>query len=274
MATEAGILLTPPPDHSRNSFPDMRCPSRPLDDSSEDDLDSLQKASANHDELMTAMKSKPLVVEDTTNTTTTTTTTTMASKGKLEKLDGFVAHPVHKEEKEPLGASPLSTSTSDDSLTSSRSGSVSPGTPSSTEGLHTISTTSTTTTRKRKVRRPTFEARSSRLDPEALNKNQDPFRGFHTLFWIVMGAYGLITFDEEWTRVGKAFGGTLFSSFSQDAIMLAVSDAGLVLSTGIAFLLIKTVAKGWLRYRVTGMVIQHCVQVLFLLLAIVWTIWR
>ncbi|KAG0026343.1 hypothetical protein BGZ81_006447 [Podila clonocystis] len=56
--------------------------------------------------------------------------------------------------------------------------------------------------------------------------------------------------------------------------MLAVSDAGLVLSTGIAFLLIKTVAKGWLRYRVAGMVIQHCVQVLFLLFAIVWTIWR
>ncbi|KAG0355468.1 hypothetical protein BG005_005589 [Podila minutissima] len=272
MATEAGILLTPPPDHSRISFSDLHRPSKPLDDSSEDDLDSLQKASANHDELMAAMKANPLAVENTTTKTTTTTTTTMGN-GKLEKLDGFeVRHPVH-EEKEPLGASPLSTNSSDGSRTSSRSGSASPGTPSSTEDFHTISTTATTA-RKRKVRRPTFEARSSRLDPEALDKNQDPFRGFHTLFWIVMGAYGLITFDEEWTRAGKAFGGSLFSSFSQDAIMLAVSDAGLVLSTGIAFLLIKTTAKGWLRYRVAGMVIQHCVQVLFLLFAIVWTIWR
>ncbi|KAG0079457.1 hypothetical protein BGZ93_006478 [Podila epicladia] len=273
MATEAGILLTPPPDHSRNPYSDIRRPSGPLDDSSEDDLNSLQKASANHDELMAAMKTKPLIAKNTTTTTTTKATTTMGN-GKLEKLEGFVVrHPVH-EEKEPLGASPLSTNSSDDSLTSSRSGSASPGTPSSTEGFHTVSTTTTTTTRKRKVRRPTFEARSSRLDPEALNKNQDPFRGFHTLFWIVMGAYGLITFDEEWTRAGKAFGGSLFSSFSQDAIMLAVSDAGLVLSTGIAFLLIKTTAKGWLRYRVAGIVIQHCIQVLFLLFAIVWTIWR
>ncbi|GJJ73308.1 sterol O-acyltransferase [Entomortierella parvispora] len=165
----------------------------------------------------------------------------------------------------------LSGSPSNSSLASTRS-SAGPGTPSSTEGYH-ISTT-TITTKKRKVRRPTFEPRSSRLDPEALTKNQDPFRGFHTLFWIVMGAYGVITFDEEWTRVGKAFGGTLFSSFSQDAIMLAVSDFGLVLSTGVAFLLIKIIAKGWIRYQNVGMVVQHCVQLLFLLVAIAWTIWR
>ncbi|KAG0263374.1 hypothetical protein BG011_008896 [Mortierella polycephala] len=169
----------------------------------------------------------------------------------------------------PLDSSDISSA----SPASTRSNS-SAGTPALSKGHHTISTTATIITKKRKVRRPTFEARSSRLDPEALTKNQDPFRGFHTLFWIVMGAYGLITFDEEWTKVGKAFGGTLFSSFSQDAIMLAISDFGLVMSTGIAFLLIKAVAKGWIRYKVTGMVIQHCVQVLFLLLAIAWTIWR
>ncbi|KAF9139169.1 hypothetical protein BGX30_008277 [Mortierella sp. GBA39] len=173
-----------------------------------------------------------------------------------------------------MGASSLlNGSSSVTSLASTRS-STSPGTPSSTDGYHAISTTSTVTTKKRKVRRPTFEPRSSRLDPEMMAKNEDPFRGFHTLFWIVMGAYGLITFDQEWTRVGKAFGGTLFSSFSQDAIILAISDLGLVLSTGVAFLLIKVISKGWMRYRVAGMVVQHCVQVLFLLFAIAWTIWR
>ncbi|KAF8933985.1 MBOAT, membrane-bound O-acyltransferase family-domain-containing protein [Dissophora ornata] len=166
----------------------------------------------------------------------------------------------------------LSTSSSTNSLASTRS-SLDPGTSSSVEGFHTI-TTSTVTTRKRKVRRPTFEPRTSRLDPETMTRTQDPFRGFHTLFWIIMGAYGVITFDSEWTKVGRAFGGTLFSSFSQDAIMLAISDLGLVLSTGMAFLLIKTIAKGWVRYRVAGMVIQHSLQLLFLLLAIVWTIWR
>lgn len=173
-----------------------------------------------------------------------------------------------------MGASPLlNGSSSATSLASTRT-STSPGTPSSMDGYHAISTISTVTTKKRKVRRPTFEPRSSRLDPEMMAKNEDPFRGFHTLFWIVMGAYGLITFDQEWTRVGKAFGGTLFSSFSQDAIILAISDFGLVLSTGVAFLLIKVISKGWMRYRVAGMVVQHCVQVLFLLFAIAWTIWR
>ncbi|KAI7819920.1 MBOAT, membrane-bound O-acyltransferase family-domain-containing protein [Gamsiella multidivaricata] len=167
----------------------------------------------------------------------------------------------------------LPTSPSSDSLASTRS-STSPGTPSSVDNYQTISTTSTVTTRRRKLRRPTFEPRTSRLDPETMTKNQDPFRGFHTLFWIVMGAYGLITFDEEWTRVGKAFGGTLFSSFSQDAIILAISDFGLVFSTGFAFVLVKMFAKGWMRYMVSGMVVQHCLQLVFLLTAIAWTIWR
>ncbi|KAG0274004.1 hypothetical protein BGZ95_010195 [Linnemannia exigua] len=198
-------------------------------------------------------------------------TTTTTQKASTEPSNLRVR--LQEADRSMMGSSLLNGSSSATSLASTRS-STSPGTPSSTDGYHAISTTSTVTTKKRKVRRPTFEARSSRLDPEQMAKNEDPFRGFHTLFWIVMGAYGLITFDQEWTRVGKAFGGTLFSSFSQDAIILAVSDFGLVLSTGVAFLLIKFISKGWIRYRVAGMVIQHCVQVLFLLFAIAWTIWR
>ncbi|KAG0260730.1 hypothetical protein DFQ27_003347 [Actinomortierella ambigua] len=170
---------------------------------------------------------------------------------------------------------------------SSTSSDLTPGTPSSVEGggvgvgggvgeYQTILTTTTTTTtkRKRKVRRPTFMARTSRLDPEAMTKNQDPFRGFHTLFWIVMGAYGVITFHAEWMRVGKMFGGTLFSSFSQDAIILAFSDFCLVLSTFVAFGLAKMVAKGWMPYQPVGFVLQHCIQVVFLISAVAWTIWR
>ncbi|KAF9580708.1 hypothetical protein BGW38_002529, partial [Lunasporangiospora selenospora] len=164
--------------------------------------------------------------------------------------------------------------TSRSSSSSSLASSI-PGTPSSANGVfRTVTTTSTVTTKKRKVRRPTFEARSSRLDPEAMSESKDPFRGFHTLFWIVMGAYGVITFNEEWTKVGKAFGGTLFSSFSQDAIGLAFSDMGLILATFVAYFLSKVISKGWIRYKITGMVIQHCVQLIFLLFAIVWTIWK
>jgi sterol O-acyltransferase len=203
------------------------------------------------------------------------TQTTTTSKSLSAPAANPRAHVLDENQARGDLAHRLAQSPSTSSLASTQS-STGPETPSSSEGYHTISTTSIVTTRKRKVRRPTFEARSSRLDPEMLTKNQDPFRGFHTLFWIVMGAYGLITFEQNWTKVGRAFGGTgtLFSSFSQDAIILAISDLGLVLSTGVALLLIKTIAKGWIRYRVTGMVIQHCVQVLFLLFAIAWAIWR
>ncbi|KAG0198342.1 hypothetical protein BGX28_008237 [Mortierella sp. GBA30] len=362
-AEPVNILLTPPPDsdHIHDTLKHMdtdpmlysaqeRRPIRPLDDSSEEEVDSAQRDQ--DADILDIYE----IMDDNTTTTTTTTTTTKVSKGLKGDLDSHIARHQslhHKFQPSPpsdgngsdieedrqrtpastrlaeettgtatsqqhkiqapslsaslktlsalsLGqcplvngttagpaslslqqhrlqevrnASSLNGSSSTTSLASTRSNSG-PGTPSSTEGYHTISTVSTTTTRKRKVRRPTFEPRSSRLDPEELVRNQDPFRGFHTLFWIVMGAYGLITFDAEWTKVGKAFGGTFFSSFSQDAIMLAFSDLGLVLSTGLAFVLIKVVAKGWMRYKVAGMVVQHCVQVLFLLLAIAWTIWR
>ncbi|KAF9132045.1 hypothetical protein BGW39_000904 [Mortierella sp. 14UC] len=300
-------LLTPPPDpeHIRSvlgknmdAYPNPR----PVDDSSEDDA-LYQDNNSLLDEDTTT----------TTTTTTTTVLPKRAAKKGLTSLvahhqsvhqkyrpsppsdgNGSEADEILQEttttqqsttepynlrvrlqeaHRSRMGSSLLNSSSSATSLASTRS-STSPGTPSSADGYHAISTTSTVTTKKRKVRRPTFEARSSRLDPEQMAKTEDPFRGFHTLFWIVMGAYGLITFDQEWTRVGKAFGGTLFSSFSQDAIILAISDLGLVLSTGLAFLLIKVISKGWIRYRVAGMVIQHCVQVLFLLFAIAWTIWR
>ncbi|KAF9175501.1 hypothetical protein BGX21_005514 [Mortierella sp. AD011] len=167
----------------------------------------------------------------------------------------------------------LSDSSNSSSVESTES-SPGPNTPTSVDAYNTISITSVATKKKRRVRLPTFEARPSALDPETLSKTLNPFRGFHNLFWLIMGAYGILTFDAEWTRVGKVFGGSLFSSFSQDAIMLAISDFFLVSATGIAFLLIKAISKGWLRYKVAGMVVQHSVQALFLLSAIIWTLWR
>ncbi|KAF9360406.1 hypothetical protein BGX26_009531 [Mortierella sp. AD094] len=167
-----------------------------------------------------------------------------------------------------LGDSPITSSVA------STESSPGPNTPTSVDAYNAISISSTATKKKRRVRLPTFEARPSPLDPETLAKTHNPFRGFHNLFWLIMGAYGILTFDAEWTRVGKAFGGTLFSSFSQDAIMLAISDLFLVSGTGLAFLLIKAISKGWLRYRVAGMIIQHSAQALFLLSAITWTLWR
>ncbi|KAF8977257.1 hypothetical protein BGZ46_007524 [Entomortierella lignicola] len=186
------------------------------------------------------------------------TTSTAPGKAALQK---------QVEHHNALNDSPVSSSFA------STQSSPGPNTPTAADVYNAISISSATK-KKRRVRLPTFEARPSPLDPETLSKTQNPFRGFHNLFWLIMGAYGILTFDAEWTRVGKMFGGTLFSSFSQDAIMLAISDFFLVSATSMAYFLIKAISKGWLRYNVAGMVVQHCAQTLFLLSAITWIMWR
>ncbi|EPQ56233.1 MBOAT-domain-containing protein [Gloeophyllum trabeum ATCC 11539] len=61
------------------------------------------------------------------------------------------------------------------------------------------------------------------------------------------------------------------SMFSQDAITLAISDAVLVLSTGLCVPFAKMIAKGWINYYWTGLVIQHVWQTLVLAIAVKWT---
>ena len=59
--------------------------------------------------------------------------------------------------------------------------------------------------------------------------------------------------------------------FSRDAITLALSDAVLVLSTGLCVPFIKAVQKGWIRYYWTGVVLQHIWQATLLAIAVTWT---
>ena len=64
------------------------------------------------------------------------------------------------------------------------------------------------------------------------------------------------------------------SMLSQDAITLALSDAALVLSTGICVPIAIAMKKGWLKYYWTGLVIQHLFQTVILFAAITWTFKR
>lgn len=59
--------------------------------------------------------------------------------------------------------------------------------------------------------------------------------------------------------------------FSKDARTLALSDAVLVLSTGICVPFAKAVSKGWIKYYWTGVVLQHALQTFTLFAAIKWT---
>ncbi|KAH9479357.1 putative sterol O-acyltransferase 1 [Psilocybe cubensis] len=59
--------------------------------------------------------------------------------------------------------------------------------------------------------------------------------------------------------------------FSQDAVTLALSDAVLVLSTGICVPFAKALKRGWIRYYWTGVILQHLLQTTILFTAIYWT---
>jgi sterol O-acyltransferase len=58
---------------------------------------------------------------------------------------------------------------------------------------------------------------------------------------------------------------------SQDAITLAISDFILVTSTGVCVLFAKAIARGWIRYYWTGVVLQHLIQAVVLGVAVTWT---
>jgi sterol O-acyltransferase len=60
-------------------------------------------------------------------------------------------------------------------------------------------------------------------------------------------------------------------SLSQHAMMLAISDAILVLSTGLCVPFAKAVANGYIKYRWYGVVIQHIWQASVLFVAVRWT---
>jgi len=59
--------------------------------------------------------------------------------------------------------------------------------------------------------------------------------------------------------------------FSRDARTLALSDAVLVLSTGICVPFAKAISRGWIKYYWTGVILQHSLQASILFAAIKWT---
>ena len=58
---------------------------------------------------------------------------------------------------------------------------------------------------------------------------------------------------------------------SRDTITLAISDAVLVLMTGLCVPFAKAISKRWIRYYWTGVVLQHLLQTFVLFTAVTWT---
>lgn len=86
------------------------------------------------------------------------------------------------------------------------------------------------------------------------------------MFVFVVRSY-ILSYQEH----GYALEGAFFSMFSRDAVTLALSDAVLVLSTGLCVPFVRSFVNGWIRYYWIGVAMQHLWQTSVLFVAIQWT---
>ena len=96
-------------------------------------------------------------------------------------------------------------------------------------------------------------------------------QGFFTLFWISIFIWAIRTYIRSIETEGAPLNLRFATMLSQDAWTLALSDAVLVLSTGICVPFARAVSRGWIKYYWTGAIIQHLLQTFILFAAIKWT---
>jgi sterol O-acyltransferase len=97
------------------------------------------------------------------------------------------------------------------------------------------------------------------------------FQGFFSLFWISIFIFTVQSYVRSIEASGRPLNLGFATMFSQDAFTLALSDAALILSTGICVPFAIAIKKGWIKYYWTGLIIQHLIQTSILLSAITWT---
>jgi len=82
------------------------------------------------------------------------------------------------------------------------------------------------------------------------------------------------TFVSSLEANGYALSFAFATMFSRDAVVLALSDAVLVLTTAICVPFAKAISKGWIKYYWMGVVLQHMFQTFVLVAVITWTCHR
>ncbi|KAI9319680.1 MBOAT, membrane-bound O-acyltransferase family-domain-containing protein [Dichotomocladium elegans] len=123
-------------------------------------------------------------------------------------------------------------------------------------------------------RRQLFKARMTKFDISNPETSSDPFRGFYTLFWLVMAVYVIQTAIRCYEQEGVILSLGFFRLFSKDSLALLISDMTMVATTVSSVLFSKLLIWGVIRYETTGWIVQHFCQALFLFLNIYWTFWR
>nr|VWO96992.1 PacC [Ganoderma boninense] len=117
----------------------------------------------------------------------------------------------------------------------------------------------------------TFAPRKSLFDISNENSTSNQFRGFFTLFWISLFLFTLRTYVRSMETHGWPLNFEFASMITSDGLTLALSDAVLVLNTGLCVPFAKAISKGWIKYYWLGLVIQHLWQCAVLFVAITWT---
>ncbi|RDB20828.1 Sterol O-acyltransferase 2 [Hypsizygus marmoreus] len=117
----------------------------------------------------------------------------------------------------------------------------------------------------------TFAPRKSHFDIGNELSGANEFRGFFSLFWISTFILVLRVYVHGIETSGRPLDFGFASMFSEDAIVLAISDAVLVLSTSLCVPFALAMKKRWFMYHWTGVIIQHLFQIIVLTIAITWT---
>ncbi|KAF8202275.1 MBOAT, membrane-bound O-acyltransferase family-domain-containing protein [Pholiota molesta] len=116
----------------------------------------------------------------------------------------------------------------------------------------------------------TFAPRSSTFDINNDRSSSNEFRIFLAILDINF-IFSIQTYVRSIETSGRPLNLDFATMFSQDAITLALSDAFLVLCTGICVPFALAMKNGWIRYYWTGVVLQHLLQMSILFGAISWT---
>ncbi|CAJ0636605.1 10306_t:CDS:2 [Entrophospora sp. SA101] len=119
-----------------------------------------------------------------------------------------------------------------------------------------------------------FQPRTSQLDREAIENNDFKPRGVFTFFWIAMSFYLMNTGIQNFQTIGQFVGLSFYKLFTKDFLVLMISDAFMVGSMFFVVILQKLISIGWIRWRYTGMIIQHVFQTIFLFVPIYWSFFR
>ncbi|THW61617.1 acyl-CoA/sterol acyltransferase [Aureobasidium pullulans] len=130
--------------------------------------------------------------------------------------------------------------------------------------------------RARSLRDLVFTRQFTTFDRQNPLSAESPFHGFFTLFWLAMVLMFLKVSAYNWKEHGSIFGGNeVFKiMFGHDVLVLGFTDAAMVFSSALGFLLQKAIVNNYISWNRSGWIIQNIWQTFFLGSVVWWMFYR